>query len=66
MIADGKRLIGHAGTVLPRRCADRTRLRCAGRGAAPDHARRRFLRIKRTGPWAKAFTTCRHRLPAVT
>ncbi|BFO16825.1 hypothetical protein SHKM778_32130 [Streptomyces sp. KM77-8] len=34
-----------------------------------DHARRRFLRIERTRPWAKAFTTCWHRLaslPAIT
>lgn len=34
-----------------------------------DHARHRFLRIERTWPWAKAFTTCWHRLttlPAVT
>ncbi|WP_260463612.1 transposase [Streptomyces sp. TRM72054] len=23
-----------------------------------DHARRRWLRIERTWPWAKAFTTC--------
>jgi hypothetical protein len=34
-----------------------------------DHARRRYLRIERTWPWAKAFTTCWHRLtalPAIT
>jgi hypothetical protein len=34
-----------------------------------DHARRRWLRIERTWPWAKAFTTCWRRLtalPAVT
>lgn len=34
-----------------------------------DHARRRFLRIERTWPWAQAFTTCWQRLtnlPAVT
>ncbi|KOV77339.1 hypothetical protein ADL02_28060 [Streptomyces sp. NRRL WC-3723] len=34
-----------------------------------DHAFRRFLRIERTWPWAKAFTTAWHRLttlPAVT
>ncbi|MEY9997567.1 hypothetical protein ABIE67_009686 [Streptomyces sp. V4I8] len=34
-----------------------------------DHARRRYLRIERTWPWAKAFTTCWSRLtqlPAVT
>ncbi|MFJ9034125.1 IS1380 family transposase [Streptomyces sp. NPDC102274] len=34
-----------------------------------DHARRRFLRIETTWPWATAFTTCRQRLtalPAVT
>ncbi|MFI6492302.1 transposase [Streptomyces sp. NPDC050564] len=34
-----------------------------------DHARRHFLRIERTWPCAKAFTTCWHRLtalPAVT
>ncbi|MFF4756989.1 transposase, partial [Streptomyces sp. NPDC002514] len=33
------------------------------------HARRRWLRIERTWPWAKAFTTCWHRvttLPALT
>ncbi|MEV0495797.1 hypothetical protein [Streptomyces atratus] len=33
------------------------------------HARRRFLRIERTGPWADAFTTSWRRLtdlPAVT
>ncbi|WP_075033280.1 hypothetical protein [Streptomyces mirabilis] len=35
----------------------------------PGHARRRFLRIGTTWPWAKTFTTCWHRLtalPAVT
>nr|WTB34868.1 hypothetical protein OG781_40145 [Streptomyces sp. NBC_00830] len=26
------------------------------------HARRRFLRIERTWPWATAFTTCWSRL----
>jgi hypothetical protein len=34
-----------------------------------DHARRRWLGIERTWPWAKAFTTRGHRLtalPAVT
>lgn len=34
-----------------------------------DHAHRRWLRIERTWPWAKAFTTCWHRLtdlPALT
>jgi hypothetical protein len=34
-----------------------------------DHARRRWLRIERTWPWAKAFTTCWQRLtalPAIT
>ncbi|WP_338898257.1 IS1380 family transposase [Streptomyces sp. TG1A-60] len=34
-----------------------------------DHARRRWLRIERAWPWAKAFTTCWQRLtalPAVT
>ncbi|WTB19979.1 transposase (plasmid) [Streptomyces sp. NBC_00829] len=34
-----------------------------------DHARRRWLRIERTWPWATAFTTCWQRLtalPAVT
>ncbi|GAA2017544.1 IS1380-like element ISMsm3 family transposase [Nocardiopsis rhodophaea] len=30
-----------------------------------DHARRRFLRIERTWPWAKAFTTGWHRLTAL-
>ncbi|MGW4750283.1 IS1380 family transposase [Streptomyces sp. NPDC004290] len=31
-----------------------------------DHARRRFLRIERTWPWAQAFTTCWHRLTALS
>ncbi|MFF7987758.1 hypothetical protein ACFZDK_53510 [Streptomyces sp. NPDC007901] len=34
-----------------------------------DPARRRWLRIERTWPWATAFTTCWHRLttlPAIT
>jgi hypothetical protein len=30
-----------------------------------DHARRRFLRIERTWPWAQAFTACWHRLIAL-
>lgn len=30
-----------------------------------DHARRRDLSIERTWPWAKAFTTCWHRLAAL-
>ncbi|MEV8561418.1 hypothetical protein AB0478_34215 [Streptomyces sp. NPDC051917] len=29
-----------------------------------DHARRCFLRIERTWPWVKAFTTCWHLLTA--
>ncbi|XUL89493.1 transposase [Streptomyces galilaeus] len=30
-----------------------------------DHACRRWLRIKRTWPWAKAFITCWHWLPTL-
>ncbi|WP_229877488.1 transposase [Streptomyces bluensis] len=30
-----------------------------------DHARRCYLRIERTWPWATAFTTCWHRLTAL-
>ncbi|MGW1008245.1 hypothetical protein [Streptomyces sp. NPDC002520] len=29
-----------------------------------DHARRRWLRIDATWPWAEAFTTCWQRLTA--
>lgn len=30
-----------------------------------DHARRRWLRIEKTWPWAEAFTTCWQRLTAL-
>jgi hypothetical protein len=30
-----------------------------------DHARRRWLRIEATWPWAEAFTTCWQRLAAL-
>jgi hypothetical protein len=82
--ADGKGLVGHVGAVLLRACADRLGLTAGLGRAEPDtvrcriyhlparlaaHARRRWLRIDGTWPWARAFTTCWRRLtqlPAAT
>jgi hypothetical protein len=38
VVADGKRLIGHAGAVLLRRCADRTGVTEALAGVLPSGA----------------------------